>query len=99
MSRLWGGRFSGGLDPRFEGFNRSLGIDSRMWREDIQGSLAWVKALHACKVLSGAEERTIREGLERLALRLAEKHLLVKHQFQLPKKRGNEPCPKHLPYQ
>ncbi len=73
MSKLWGGRFSGGLDPRFEGFNRSLGVDSRMWREDIQGSLAWAKALLAGKVIDAAEERAIREGLERLAARFGEK--------------------------
>jgi len=79
VSKLWGGRFSGGLDPRFEGFNRSLGVDSRMWREDIQGSLAWAKALHAGKVIDDAEERAIREGLERLALRLAEKPELLQY--------------------
>ncbi len=73
MSKLWGGRFSGGLDPRFEGFNRSLGVDSRMWREDIQGSLAWAKALLAGQVIDVAEERAIREGLGRLAARFAGK--------------------------
>jgi len=72
VSKLWGGRFSGGLDPRFEGFNRSLEVDSRLWREDIQGSLAWAKALHAGKVIDAAEERAIREGLERVAARFAE---------------------------
>jgi argininosuccinate lyase len=77
VSKLWGGRFSSGLDPRFEGFNRSLGIDSRLWREDIQGSLAWAKALRAAKVLDADEERAIREGLERLALRLAQKPELL----------------------
>ncbi|MBK7643399.1 MAG: argininosuccinate lyase [Planctomycetes bacterium] len=72
MSKLWGGRFTGGLDPRFESFNRSLAVDSRMWREDIRGSIAWAKALLAAQVLDSAEERAIREGLERLAARLEE---------------------------
>jgi len=79
LSKLWGGRFSAGLDPRFESFNRSLGSDSRMWREDIRGSLAWAKALLAGRVLDAAEERAIREGLERLARRLEEQPELLRY--------------------
>lgn len=36
--KLWGGRFSGSVDPVMESFNESLSYDKRMWKEDIQVS-------------------------------------------------------------
>ena len=69
MSKLWGGRFSGGLDPRFESFNRSLAVDSRLWREDIRGSQAWAQALLAAGVLTPEDERAIQDGLRQVAVR------------------------------
>ena len=48
--KLWGGRFQEALDPRFDAFNRSLGVDSRLWREDIEGSIAWTAALRRASV-------------------------------------------------
>ena len=43
--KLWGGRFTGATDPIMEAFNRSMGYDQRMWRQDIQGSRAFAAAL------------------------------------------------------
>ena len=39
-TKLWGGRFSGSTDELVERLNNSLSFDSRMWREDIDGSIA-----------------------------------------------------------
>ena len=33
--KLWGGRFSGKVDPEMDKFNASIGFDKRMWKEDI----------------------------------------------------------------
>ena len=33
--KLWGGRFTGKVDPEMDKFNASIGFDKRMWREDI----------------------------------------------------------------
>lgn len=39
--KLWGGRFTGKIDPLMEQFNESLPFDKRMWKEDLQaGPLA-----------------------------------------------------------
>ena len=51
MSKLWGGMFGGGLDPHFEAFNRSLAFDQRMVLQDLQGSVAWARALCHANVL------------------------------------------------
>lgn len=36
--KLWGGRFTGKVDPLMEKFNASLPLDRRMWAEDIRVS-------------------------------------------------------------
>ena len=55
MAQLWGGVFAGGLDPHFESFNRSLSFDRRMVLQDLQGSIAWARALHGASVLTAGE--------------------------------------------
>jgi argininosuccinate lyase len=68
--RLWGGRFEGGPAPSLDELNRSLDIDCRLWREDIEGSRAWVQALLGAGVLDAEEARLLDEGLQRVADRL-----------------------------
>ena len=41
---LWGGRFEEGMAPEMVPFNLSLGVDQRLWREDLRGSEAWAMA-------------------------------------------------------
>ena len=43
MAKLWGGRFEQSTDEFAEGFQSSIGFDSRMYREDIMGSIAHAK--------------------------------------------------------
>ncbi len=59
MTKLWGGRFEGAIDPRFDAFHRSLPFDRRLVVEDIVGSAAWARALGKAGVLSAAETRSI----------------------------------------
>ena len=69
--RLWGGRFGGGPAASLEELNRSLPMDVRLWREDIEGSRAWVQALLRVGVLEGGEAAALDAGLERVGARLA----------------------------
>jgi argininosuccinate lyase len=61
---MWGGRFSGTMDERMARFNNSYPFDSRMWDEDIRGSLAWTRQIHAAGVISAAELAELTRGLE-----------------------------------
>ena len=63
MSKLWGGRFTGKVDPIMEQFNLSLEVDKVMWAADIDGSVAYSRALEKAKVISKAEGESIRTGL------------------------------------
>lgn len=65
--KLWGGRFSGATDPLMEKFNASITFDKRLWREDLEGSKAYSKALHKAGILATCEMHSILEGLDQVA--------------------------------
>ena len=43
--KLWGGRFTSDTDKLAEHFHSSISFDKRLYREDIEGSLAHAKML------------------------------------------------------
>ena len=61
---LWGGRFSQGADSRFKQFNDSLRFDYRLAEQDIQGSMAWAKALVKVGVLTADEQGKLQQAME-----------------------------------
>jgi argininosuccinate lyase len=62
-AKLWGGRFSGATDPVMEKFNNSINYDKIMWKEDIEGSIAYASGLVQCGLLTQEEANTINDGL------------------------------------
>ena len=54
MSKLWGGTFSEAPDVLAYRYIASLAVDKRLWREDIEGSQAWARALARAGVLTAA---------------------------------------------
>lgn len=61
---LWGGRFSGKLDPAAWKLNASLPFDQRLALQDVRGSIAWAKAIQQASVLTQEEFSRICAGLE-----------------------------------
>ena len=61
---LWGGRFTGKLDPQAWALNASLPFDQRLALQDVRGSIAWAKAIELAGVLTKAECTQICEGLD-----------------------------------
>ena len=49
--KLWAGRFQKQTDEKVNDFNSSLAFDARMYREDIQGSMAHAAMLGACGII------------------------------------------------
>ena len=47
MAKMWAGRTAGVTDPVADDFNSSIHFDSRMYREDITGSMAHAAMLGA----------------------------------------------------
>jgi argininosuccinate lyase len=64
--KLWGGRFSEGLQSEAAEYNNSIAFDWRLAEADIRGSLAWAKALAQAGVLAEAEASQICTGLEQV---------------------------------
>jgi argininosuccinate lyase len=62
--KLWGGRFSGRRDPRFEKFSESFSLDRRFIAYDLRVNLAYVKELGRVGVLKPGEARRLGKGLE-----------------------------------
>ncbi|HMW50134.1 MAG TPA: lyase family protein, partial [Cellvibrionaceae bacterium] len=62
-STLWGGRFSEATDAFVQRFTASVNFDKRMYRQDIQGSIAHATMLASVGVLSEAERDAIIQGL------------------------------------
>ena len=61
--KLWGGRFSKETDSLANDFQSSIHFDQRLYREDIQGSLAHSEMLAAQGVISQADKDAIQKGL------------------------------------
>jgi argininosuccinate lyase len=62
--RLWGGRFTGRRDPRFERFSESFSLDQRFILYDLRVNLAYVAELGRAGVFAPAEARRLERGLE-----------------------------------
>ena len=72
MHRLWGGRFGAGSASEFDALNYSIGIDFRLWPQDVRLSKAWAVALWGAGVLTLDESKTIEAGLDAVGGRLAD---------------------------
>ncbi len=62
--KLWAGRFSKEIDKKTNDFNSSISFDSRMYHEDIEGSIAHAQMLGECGIISIGESMAIVKGLE-----------------------------------
>ncbi len=63
MEKLWAGRFTGPTDAFVEAFTASVDFDRRLYRQDIQGSIAHATMLAEAGVLEAAERDAIVTGL------------------------------------
>ncbi|MDO4554721.1 MAG: argininosuccinate lyase, partial [Lachnospiraceae bacterium] len=64
MAQLWGGRFTKETDQLVYNFNASIGFDQKFYKEDMEGSMAHVKMLAKCKILTEEERDQILSGLK-----------------------------------
>ncbi|VAW91399.1 Argininosuccinate lyase, partial [hydrothermal vent metagenome] len=62
--KLWAGRFTEPTDAFVEAFTASVGFDQRLYRQDIQGSIAHAQMLAHVGVLTDSECQQITEGLK-----------------------------------
>ncbi|AMP19795.1 argininosuccinate lyase [endosymbiont 'TC1' of Trimyema compressum] len=68
--KLWGGRFSKETDELVEEFHSSITFDKRLYKEDIEGSIAHGTMLVATGIISQEEGEAIVRGLKELLVEI-----------------------------
>ena len=64
MAQLWGGRFTKETDKLVYNFNASLSFDSKLYRQDITGSMAHASMLAKQGIIEEQEKEEILKGLK-----------------------------------
>ena len=64
MAKMWAGRTSGNTNKIADDFNSSIHFDSRMFRQDIKGSMAHAAMLSAQKIITEQEAGQLIDGLQ-----------------------------------
>jgi argininosuccinate lyase len=70
-NKMWGGRFQSGPDAIMEEINASIGFDKRLFAQDIAGSKAHAAMLAAQGIISKADAKEIRKGLDQVQAEIA----------------------------
>ncbi len=73
-NQQWGGRFSEPTDAFVARFTASINFDQRMYRQDIQGSVAHAKMLTKAGVLTVGECAEIEQGLSEIQTEIESGH-------------------------
>ena len=82
MAQLWGGRFTKETDQLVYNFNASLGFDKKLYKQDIQGSMAHVKMLAKQGILTEQEKDEILKGLTEILQDIEEKKLEFSPEYE-----------------
>ena len=62
--KMWAGRFTKEIDERVNDFNSSISFDARMYKQDVEGSVAHATMLGECGIIDIEESKKIVEGLK-----------------------------------
>lgn len=67
MTKPWGGRFRQKTSKIVESFTESISFDRRLWKHDIEGSIAHARMLGRQGIITKKESEKIIKGLGRIA--------------------------------
>lgn len=75
--QLWKGRFQKALSKTTNDFNSSISFDSRMYREDIEGSIAHSAMLGKCGIISTEDADAIGKELKNILADIESGKLII----------------------
>ena len=78
----WEGRFTGATDVLMERFSSSIAIDWRLFRYDIEGSVAYAEMLGHIGILSGSETSEIVAALSEIAAEIENGSLTFRDELE-----------------
>src|SRR5674476_1629766 len=64
--KLWGGRFTKNTDKKVNDFNSSIAFDARLYKHDIQGSIAHAKMLGRTRIINNEDSDAIVVALKQI---------------------------------
>jgi argininosuccinate lyase len=76
------GRFAAGPAADVAKFTESISFDWRMWKHDIMGSMAHAAMLQKIGILTRAELKAIRDGLEQIGQEIADGNFQWKEELE-----------------
>lgn len=77
MAKMWEGRTSGVTNKLADDFNSSISFDSKMYKQDIKGSMAHAAMLAAQKIITNEDAEKIIDCLETILADLESGKLLI----------------------
>ena len=66
MEKMWAGRFSKEVDSGVNAFNSSISFDGRMYKNDIEGSIAHATMLGEAGIITKEDSETLIKGLNEI---------------------------------
>ena len=82
MAQLWGGRFTKETDAQVYAFNASIDFDKRLYRQDIEGSVAHATMLQRQGILTEPERQAIVDGLRSILADVESGELLIDSKYE-----------------
>jgi len=79
---MWGGRFTSGPAEIMQRINASIGVDRRLWRQDIAGSRAHAAMLVRQGILRQADGEAIALGLDQIEKEIADGRFAFKVELE-----------------
>ncbi len=82
MAQLWGGRFTKETDRLVYNFNASITFDRKLYRQDIEGSMAHVSMLGRQGILTGEEAAQIIAELKKILAETEAGKLKISEEYE-----------------
>ncbi len=80
--KLWGGRFTKETNQLVNDFNASISVDRRLYKQDIEGSIAHSKMLGKQGIISEDEMKTIVDGLTGIKSDIENGKLVIDSEYE-----------------
>ena len=80
--KLWGGRFTKEENQLVHSFNASISFDQKLYRQDIEGSIAHVMMLARQEIISEEDREAITEGLQGILKDLESGTLMITPEYE-----------------
>jgi len=82
MEKAWDGRFEKPTAESVESFSESISFDWRLYREDIEASIAHAEMLAECGLIAEGECLEIKEGLEEIRAKIESGEFLFRTEHE-----------------